>query len=63
MWVPGAFELPVAASRLARAGYDAGLTAPQCVEKLDLGPYAKWLDAERIHANVAVLYREFAGEI
>jgi glyoxylase-like metal-dependent hydrolase (beta-lactamase superfamily II) len=47
----------------AREAYDAGLTAPQAVEKLDLGPYAAWLDAERIHANVAVLYREFAGEI
>lgn len=47
----------------AREAYDAGLTAPQAVEKLDLGPYAKWLDAERIHANVAVLYREFVGEI
>jgi glyoxylase-like metal-dependent hydrolase (beta-lactamase superfamily II) len=47
----------------AREAYEAGLTAPQCVEKLDLGPYAKWLDSERIHANVAVMYREFAGEI
>jgi cyclase len=47
----------------AREAYDAGLTAPEAVEKLDLGPYAHWLDAERIHANVAVLYREFAGEI
>jgi glyoxylase-like metal-dependent hydrolase (beta-lactamase superfamily II) len=47
----------------ARVMYNQGLTAPEAVEKLDLGPYAKWLDAERIHANVAVLYREFAGEI
>jgi cyclase len=47
----------------AREAYDAGLTAPEAVDKLDLGPYAQWLDAERIHANVAVLYREFAGEI
>jgi cyclase len=47
----------------AREGFDAGLTAPETVKKLDLGPYTKWLDSERIAANVAVLYREFRGEI
>jgi len=47
----------------AREGFDAGLSPEQTVEKLDLGPYEKWLDSERISANVAVLYREFRGEI
>ena len=47
----------------AQRFFDAGLPPLEAAKRIDLGPYANWLDAERIYANVAVLYREFAGEI
>lgn len=49
--------------REARQCYDGGLSAEDAVKAIDLGPYADWLDAERIIANVAVAYREFRDEI
>jgi cyclase len=47
----------------ARSCYERGLTPEQAVQEIDLGPYARWLDSERIIANVAVAYRELRGEI
>ena len=45
----------------ARARYDAGLSADDCVKDLVLDAYAGWLDAERVIVNVRTLYRDFAG--
>jgi glyoxylase-like metal-dependent hydrolase (beta-lactamase superfamily II) len=47
----------------AKRCFDEGMTSEQAVDAIDLGPYKQWLDAERIIANVGVLYREFRGEI
>ncbi len=47
----------------ARTCFEGGLTPEQAVERIDLGPYAEWLDSERMIANVAVAYRELRGEI
>jgi cyclase len=46
-----------------RRCFEEGLTAEQAVAAIDLGPYAEWLDSERIVANVGVAYRELRGEI
>ena len=43
----------------ARARYDAGLSAFEAAKDIELGPFAGWLDAERIAVNVDTLYREF----
>jgi len=43
----------------ARARFDAGLSAMEAARDIDLGPYAGWLDSERIVVNVDSLYREF----
>jgi glyoxylase-like metal-dependent hydrolase (beta-lactamase superfamily II) len=43
----------------ARARFDAGLPALEAARDIDLGPYAGWLDSERIVVNVDSLYREF----
>ena len=46
-----------------RTCFEQGLTPEQAIEEIDLGPYAEWLDSERMIANVAVAYRELRGEI
>jgi glyoxylase-like metal-dependent hydrolase (beta-lactamase superfamily II) len=43
----------------ARARFDAGLPVLEAARDIDLGPYAGWLDSERIVVNVDSLYREF----
>jgi cyclase len=47
----------------SRGCLERGMTAAEAVREIDLGPYAEWLDAERIVANVGVAYRELRGEI
>ncbi len=46
----------------ARARYDAGMDAFEAAKDIELGPFAGWLDAERIAVNVNTLYREFKKE-
>ncbi len=46
----------------ARARYDAGLSAFDAARDIALGPFAGWLDAERIAVNVNTLYREFSND-
>ena len=48
--------------REARARFAAGLSAEEAARDISLAAYAGWSDAERIAANVATLYREFAGD-
>ncbi len=43
----------------ARARYEAGLSPFDAARDIALGPFAGWLDAERIAVNVNTLYREF----
>ena len=43
----------------ARGRFDAGMTAIEAARDIQLGPYAGWLDSERIAVNVDTLYREF----
>jgi glyoxylase-like metal-dependent hydrolase (beta-lactamase superfamily II) len=43
----------------ARERFDAGLSAFDAAQDIALGPFAGWLDAERIAVNVDSLYREF----
>ena len=47
----------------ARAAFDAGRTAAEATEAIDLGPYVSWAEPERLGINVARLYQEFRGEI
>jgi cyclase len=47
----------------SRRCFERGMTTEEAVKEIDLGPYAEWLDAERIVANVGVAYRELRGEI
>lgn len=42
--------------------FDAGVPALQAAKRIDLGPYAKWTQPERIVFNVERAYREFRGE-
>jgi glyoxylase-like metal-dependent hydrolase (beta-lactamase superfamily II) len=46
----------------ARARYDAGLSAFDAAKDIELGPFAGWLDSERIAVNVETLYREFNND-
>jgi len=43
----------------ARGRFDAGMSAAEAAKDIPLGPYAGWLDSERIAVNVDTLYREF----
>jgi glyoxylase-like metal-dependent hydrolase (beta-lactamase superfamily II) len=43
----------------ARGRFDAGMSALEAAKDIPLGPYAGWLDSERIVVNVDTLYREF----
>ena len=46
----------------ARRRYDAGMSLYDAAMDISLTDYSSWGDAERIVANVATLYREFAGD-
>jgi cyclase len=48
--------------REARKRYDAGLTAFEAAQEIDMSDYDSWGDGERIVINVAALYREFSGK-
>jgi glyoxylase-like metal-dependent hydrolase (beta-lactamase superfamily II) len=43
----------------ARLRHDAGMSALEAAQDIDLGPYAGWGEAERVVANVRALYRDF----
>lgn len=45
----------------ARKRYDAGMPAIEAARDISLDPYASWGEAERLVANVIVLYSEFGG--
>jgi cyclase len=47
--------------REAKKRFDAGMSWLEAAEDIALDRYADWIDAERIVANVAALYREFSG--
>ena len=46
----------------ARQRYDAGMGLYEAAMDISLADYSSWGDAERIVANVATLYREFASD-
>jgi cyclase len=46
-----------------RRCFDKGLTPEEAMTEIDMGPYAEWLDSERMIANIGVAYRELRGEI
>ena len=46
----------------ARLRHDAGMSALEAAQDIDLGPYADWGEAERVVANVRALYRDFGDE-
>ena len=46
----------------ARIRFNAGLDAFEAARDIDLGPFAGWLDSERIAVNVDTLYREFRND-
>jgi glyoxylase-like metal-dependent hydrolase (beta-lactamase superfamily II) len=43
----------------ARIRFNAGMDAFEAAKDIELGPFAGWLDSERIAVNVDTLYREF----
>jgi cyclase len=45
----------------ARRLYDAGVPAQQAALAIDLGPYARWREPDRVVANVLRLYEDFSG--
>ncbi|HEU4361403.1 MAG TPA: fumarylacetoacetate hydrolase family protein [Mycobacterium sp.] len=45
-------------AKQAEAGYRRGLSFTETADALDLGEYARWLDAERAVANIYQRYRE-----
>jgi cyclase len=46
----------------ARLRHDAGMSALEAAQDIDLGPYAGWGEAERVVANIRALYRDFGDE-
>ncbi len=46
----------------ARRRYDAGLSAFEAAQDIDMSDYDSWGDGERIVVNVATLYKEFSGD-
>jgi glyoxylase-like metal-dependent hydrolase (beta-lactamase superfamily II) len=47
----------------ADAAYRGGLSFQEAADAIDLGPYANWLDAERVVVNVYQRYRELGAEM
>jgi glyoxylase-like metal-dependent hydrolase (beta-lactamase superfamily II) len=45
----------------ARERFEAGLSAQEAAQDIDLGAYADWRDAERIAVNVDTVYRDLRG--
>jgi glyoxylase-like metal-dependent hydrolase (beta-lactamase superfamily II) len=48
--------------RETRPRYDAGMDFAAAARDIPLGPYAGWIDAERMVANCRACYAEFAGD-
>jgi glyoxylase-like metal-dependent hydrolase (beta-lactamase superfamily II) len=48
--------------RETRPRYDAGMDFAAAARDIALGPYAGWIDAERMVANCRACYAEFAGD-
>lgn len=46
----------------ARVCFEREMTEKEAAKRIDLGPYARWTEPERIIFNVARAYREFRGE-
>jgi cyclase len=46
----------------ARESFDQGLSALEAAKKIDLGPYARWTEPERIVFSIHRAYREFRSE-
>ena len=46
----------------ARQRFDAGMSTSDAARDIDLGRFKKWVNWERIIANLERLYREFRGE-
>jgi len=46
----------------AKRQFDAGASLEEAASRIDLGPYADWLESERIVFSVDRAYREFRGE-
>ena len=46
----------------ARVRFDNGMNGADAARDIELGPYADWLDSERIAVNVDSLYREFRND-
>jgi cyclase len=46
-----------------KKSYDRGVSPGRAAAELDLGKYAKWVDSDRVVANMTRLYTEFAGSI
>lgn len=42
--------------------FEAGMPETEAVADIDLGPYKRWGDWERIAVNVNTLYRQFSGD-
>ncbi len=47
--------------REATARRDAGMTARDAAKDINLGPFAEWIDSERIAINVDTVYRELSA--
>lgn len=45
-----------------RALHDAGVPVDEAVDRLDIGGYARWVDAERTALNLVQVYRELDGD-
>lgn len=45
-----------------RTLHDAGVSVDAAIERLDLGPYAGWVDIERTALNLRQVYRELDGD-
>jgi len=44
----------------ARKRYDAGMNCEDAIYDIELGPYAEWMDSERMVVNLQTLYNEFS---
>jgi len=54
------FEFVMAETRRC---FERGMSPEEAAKEIDPGPYAEWLDSERLIANIGVVYRELRGEI
>ena len=46
----------------ARLRHEAGMSALDAAQDIDLGPYADWGEPERVVANIRALYRDFGDD-